>query len=110
MFTEVSKGEYIHVFTSLEIAISKRFKKYIFDQSFFTDLLCSLAINKIYLVKEWDKNFHAMYTEIDKVQKRIPYQVSLLGVSATLTKNVRSQAVQKARFLPNYYLLQTSLD
>lgn len=31
MFIKISKGEYIYVFISLEIAIFKRFKKYIFD-------------------------------------------------------------------------------
>lgn len=34
----------------------------------------------------------------------------LLGVSATLTKSVRSQVIKKAEFLPNYYLIQTSLN
>lgn len=30
-FAKVAKGGYIHVFTSLEIALSKKFKKYILD-------------------------------------------------------------------------------
>ena len=51
-----------------------------------------------------------MYAEIEKVQKRIPCHVPLLGVSATLTKNVRQKVVERAGFLPNYWLLQTSLD
>lgn len=52
MFTKISKGGYTYVFISPEIPISKKFKKYIFDQSFFTNCLCLLAVDKIYLVEE----------------------------------------------------------
>lgn len=110
MFTEISKRGYTYVFTSPEIAISKRFKKYILDQSSFTVCLCLLVVDEIYLVEEWGRNFCLMYAEIDKVQKRIPCKVPLLGVSAILTKSVRSQAIEKAGFLPNYRLLQTFFD
>lgn len=52
MFTEISKRKYIYVFTSLKIAISKKFKKYIFDQSSFIDYFYLLAIDEIHLIKE----------------------------------------------------------
>ena len=107
---DIVKGGYTHVFTSPEIAFSKRFKNSVLDQTFFTDRLALLAVDEIHLVEEWGNNFRPMYAEIEKVRKRIPCYVSLLGVSATLTKNVRSQVVEKAGFLPNHHLMQTSLD
>ena len=98
------------MFTSPEIAISKKFKKCILDHFSFTDRLCLLAVDEIHLVEEWGKNFRPMYTEIGKIRKRIPCHVPLVGILATLTKSVRSRVMEKAGFLPNYRLLQTSLD
>lgn len=51
-----------------------------------------------------------MYAEIEKVQKKIPCHIPLLGVSATLTKSVQSQILEKAGFLPIYYLIQMFLN
>ena len=110
IFTGVAHGHYTYVFTSPEIALSKKFKKCILDQQSFTDRLCLLAIDEIHLVDEWGKSFRLMYAEIEKVQKRIPCHVSLLGVSATMTKSTRSRVLAKAGFLPDYHLMQTSLD
>ena len=99
---EVTKGGYTHVFTSIEIALSKKFKKCILDQPEFTDCLCLLTIDEIHLVEEWGKSFRPIYAEIEKVRKRIPYHVPLFGVSATMTKAIRSQVLAKTCFLPNY--------
>lgn len=52
VFTKVCKGGYIYIFTSLEIAISKRFKKYIFDHLSFTNYDYLLVIDEIHLVEE----------------------------------------------------------
>ena len=106
----IANRGYTHISTSPEIALSKKFKSSVLDQSFFTDCLCLLAIDEIHLVEEWGKNFQPMYTEIEKVRKRISCHVSLLGVSATLTKSIRLRVVEKAGFLPNYKLMQTPLD
>ena len=107
---EIAKGGYTHVFTSPEIALSKKFKKNVLDQSSFTDRLYLLAIDEIHLVDQWGQSFRPLYAEIEKVRKRIPCHVPLLGVSATLTKATRSRILDKAGFLPNYKLTQTSLD
>ena len=110
MLAEIANGGYSHVFTSPEIALSKKFKRGILDHSSFTDWLCLLAVDEIHLIEEWGKNFRPMYAEIEKVWKRIPCHVPLHGVLATLTKSVRARVVEKAGFLSNYRLLQMSLD
>ena len=69
-----------------------------------------LAVDEIHLVEKWGKNFRLMYAEIEKVWKRIPCHVPLLGISAILTKSVQARIVEKAGFLPNYRLLQKSFD
>lgn len=66
-FVRVIWGQSTHVFTSPKIALSKKFKKCILDQQTFTDCLCLLAIDEIYLVDEWGKSFYPMYAEIKKV-------------------------------------------
>lgn len=110
VLAEISNGGYTHVFTSPERALSRKFKQFILDRSSFTKRLCLLAINEIHLVEEWGKDFRPMYAEIEKIRKRIPCHVPLLGISATLTKNNQTRVAEKAGFLPNYRLLQTSLD
>lgn len=52
VFTKVFNERYIHVFTSPEIAISKKFKKCILNYSSFTDRLCLLAVNETHQVEE----------------------------------------------------------
>ncbi|MCJ1348467.1 hypothetical protein MMC31_006699 [Peltigera leucophlebia] len=106
---EIARGHYTHVFTSPEIALSKKFKKNILDQHLFTDRLCLLAVDEIHLVKEWGRQFRPLYAEIEKVQKRIPNDVPLVGVSVTLTPAVCTKVIKKAGFLPTYKLMQTSL-
>lgn len=107
---DIVKEGYTHVFTSPEIALSKRFKNSILDQTSFTNRLALFAIDEIHLDEEWGNNFRLMYAEIEKVCKKISCYILLLGVSATLTKNIQSRVIEKAGFLLNYYLIQTSLD
>ena len=101
---------YTHVFTSPEIALSKKFKTNVLDHPCFAQRLSLLAIDEIHLIEEWGKSFRPLYAEIEKVRKRIPGHVPLLGVSATLTKKVRLRIIDKAGFRNNYKLMQTSLD
>lgn len=106
----VACKNYTHIFTNPEIAFSKKFKKCILDQQSFTNCLCLLAIDEIHFIKEWGKSFWPMYAEIEKVWKKIQCHIPFLGVFATMTKFVRSQVIAKAGFLPDYRLMQTSLD
>lgn len=104
---DIARGGYTHVFTSPEIAISKNFKKKnILDDPLFSNRLSLLAIDEIHLVEQWGYKFRPLYSEIDKVSKRIPCGVPLLGVSATLTKRVRSQVLEKFGFQADYKLMQ----
>lgn len=52
VFEDIARGGYTHVFTSPEIALSKKFKSCILDQTSFTDRLCLLAVDEIHLVEE----------------------------------------------------------
>lgn len=61
------KRSYTYLFISLKIIFFKKFKKNIFDNPEFTDWLCLLAINEIDLDDQWEKAFHPLYTEIEKV-------------------------------------------
>ena len=106
----IARQNYIHVFTSPKIALSKKFKTNVLDDPCFSSRLSLLAIDEIYLVEEWRKNFCPLYAEIEKVKKRIPPQVPLLGVFVTLTKSACLWILSKAGFCNDYKLMQTSLD
>ena len=106
----IARKAYTHIFTSPEIALSKKFKLNVLDNPYFAKRLCLLAIDEIHLVEGWGKSFRPLYSEIEKLRKRIPYQVPLLGVSATLTQSKKLIIVEKAGFNENYKLMQTSLD
>lgn len=49
---KIAKSHYIHVFTSPEIILSKKFKKNVLDYDLFSDRLYILVIDKIYLVEK----------------------------------------------------------
>lgn len=83
---QATKKNYTHIFISSKIALSKKFKKNIFNNLEFTDRLCLLAVNEVYLVEQLGKAFYLLYAKIKKFYKRIPYDIPLLGISATLTK------------------------
>lgn len=106
----ITKESYNHVFISPEIALSKKFKANVLDNPRFASKLWLLAIDKIHLVKEWGKGFCPLYGKIEKIWKRIPSQIPILGVSAILTKIVRLSVLSKTGFRDNYTLMQTSLD
>lgn len=106
----IAKGSYTHLFTSPEIALSKKFKANILDHSGFAQRISLLAIDEIHLIEEWGKNFRPLYVEIEKIRTRIPPHVPLLGVSATLIKAKRLQILDKAGSREDYVFMQTSLD
>lgn len=109
-FDDIVKRGYTYVFTSPEIVLSKQFKNSVLDKTSFTDRFALLAIDEIHLVEQWDNNFRPMYAEIEKICKKIPCYIPLLGVLGTLTKTVQFRVIEKASFFPNHYLMQTSLD
>lgn len=84
----IATEDYTHIFTSLEIILSKKFKKNILDLNIFTDRFCLFAVDKIYLVEKWSKQFRSLYAEIEKVQKKIPVYILLMGVLATITPKI----------------------
>lgn len=49
---QVIRGGYTHIFISPEIALSKKFKKNILDDTKFTKRLCLLAVDEIHLVDQ----------------------------------------------------------
>lgn len=81
-------GDYTHVFISPKIALSKKFKKNILNQNIFINWFCLLAVDEIQLVEEWGNQFRLFYAEIEKISKRIPIDISLMGISATMTLNI----------------------
>lgn len=72
---KIARGYYTHVFTSSEIALSKKFKKNVLDQDLFSDCLCLLVVDVIHFVEEWGKQFRSLYVKIEKVQKKIPTDI-----------------------------------
>lgn len=106
----ITHKNYIHIFTSLKITLSKKFKINMLNNPCFMNCFFFLAIDEIYLVEEESKSFHLLYIEIEKVQKCILSQVSLLGVSTILIRSIYFQILTKNGFRNDYKLIQTLLD
>lgn len=64
---EIDRGHYTHVFTSPEIALSKKFKNNVLDHHLFSDRLCLLAVDETHLIEERGKQFRPLYAKIEKV-------------------------------------------
>lgn len=67
VLVEIANGEYIYVFSSPKIALSKKFKQFILDSSSFIKHFCLLVVDKIYLFERWNKNFQPIYAKIKKI-------------------------------------------
>ena len=48
VLADIAIGGYTHIFTSLEITLSKKFKQSILDKLSFTDRFCLLAVDEIH--------------------------------------------------------------
>lgn len=107
---QVARGDYTYIFTSPEIVLLKKFNKNILDDTKFTRRLCLLAVDEIHLVDQWDQAFCSLYAKIEKVWKKIPCYIPLLGISTTLTKQAQVCIFDKVEFKSDYRLMQTSLD
>lgn len=103
-------SDYTHIFTSPKIALFKKLKANILDNLCFARWLYLLAINEIYLIEEWGKNFQPLYVKIEEVKKCITLHIPLLGVFATLTRSMQLCILFKAEFKDEYHLIQTSLN
>lgn len=69
VFTRVTCRYYTHVFISPEIALFKKFEKYILDQQFFINRICLFAINEIHLVDKWGKIFAQYMWKLKKFKR-----------------------------------------
>lgn len=64
---DIATQPYTHIFTSPEIALSKKFKQNVLDDPLFASRLSLLAIDEIHLVEEWGKSFCPLYAKINKI-------------------------------------------
>lgn len=48
----IAKNDFMYIFTSLEISFSRKFKKYMFNNSCFASRFCLFFINEIHLVEQ----------------------------------------------------------
>lgn len=80
----------------------KKIKKKTLYQHFFSDYLYLLAIDKIHLVKKWDKQFCFIYVEIEKVWKKILTEIFLINIFITLTLNFGTKMIKKVGFYVIY--------
>lgn len=74
----------------------------IFNQNICIDRFCLFVIDKIYLVKEWDKQFMPLYTEIEKVWKKITVYIPLVAMLTIMILNIWANVASKTKFLTNY--------
>ena len=65
---QIGTHGFIHLITSPEIALLKKFKQNVLDNLVFKLRLLFLGINEIHLVKKWGKQFCLLYAEIAKIQ------------------------------------------
>lgn len=65
---KIANGDYIYIFTNLEIALLKKFKKNVLNNLRFAERLGLVTIDEIYLVEQWGKNFKLFYAKIEKIR------------------------------------------
>lgn len=70
MLQPIITNNYIYIFTSPEISLSKKFNINLFYNSCFSTQFLLLAIDEIYLVKEWSKKFCFYILKMIKFEKK----------------------------------------
>ncbi len=103
------KAEKPTVLTSPEIAVTKDFNQDILQGKAFKERLVLFAVDELHLVHQW-KSFRPQYAEIGVIRNRLPRDVPMLGVSATLEPGVLKIVQSSAGFKPGTDVQKSSID
>jgi superfamily II DNA helicase RecQ len=83
IFNDHLETDAVVVFSSPEIAVTKEFNDDVLQNSEFRRRLILFAVDELHLIHEWS-DFRPEYANIKVVRNRLPREVPMLGVSATL--------------------------
>jgi len=97
------------VFTSPEIALSKRFNEEVLRYPSLQHRVCLLAIDEVHLTSEW-RSFRPSYSELKTLRSRLPIGIPMLGVSATLDPVSQGLVKEYCGFRSSTRLIRTSID
>ncbi|KAK0219335.1 hypothetical protein EDD85DRAFT_797446 [Armillaria nabsnona] len=95
---EIIAGKYQIVLISPELALSTRFIDTVLRNSDFTRRLFSVVIDEAHVVSHWGAQFHKMYGRLGTIRAFIPKLVSMVAMSATLSKRIRDDVLSKLQF------------
>ena len=103
-------GQYTHILTSPEIAISVDFNRDILRDPGFSSRIALFAVDELHLVQQWGREFRPDYMNIAIIRKRMPANVPMLGVTATMNPKLLKEIVKSAGFNLDVSIISTPLD
>ena len=99
----------IALFTSREIATSRRFNDDILRFPGFSSRVCLLALDELHLVSEW-RNFRPEYYDLGILRTRLPEGIPFLGASATPDPTTLATVRDRCGFGNGTHVIKTALD
>ena len=103
-------GQYSHILTSPEIAVSQEFNKDILSDPEFSRRIALFAVDELHLIRHWGRSFRPDYMNIAIIRKRLPPNVPLLGVTATLNPRLLKEITASAGFNIDVSVIRTPLN
>jgi len=106
---KIKSGEYTHVLTSPEIALSPSFLKVLHHKPFI-DRLVLVAFDELHVAEQWGKKFRQEYSRLKVLRARIGSKVPWFGTSATLDPEMLQAIKDSAGFSDDVRLITTNID
>ena len=106
----ICRGQYTHILTSPEIALSTEFDREILRYPEFSNRISLLAVDELHLVQHWGKQFRPDYMNIAVIRKRLPADVPMLGATATMNPRLLEEIIASTGFNSDVAVIRTALD
>ena len=106
----IRRGQYTHILTSPEIAITSEFNREVLRDSYFSSRIVLFAVDELHLVEHWGREFRPDYMNIAVIRSRMPANVPLLGVTATMNPRLLGEITASAGFNSDVEVIRTPLD
>ena len=106
----IRHGQYTHILTSPEIAVTEEFNREVLRDSGFSSRIVLLAVDELHLVEHWGREFRPDYMNIAVIRSRMPANVPMLGVTATMNPRLLGEITASAGFNSDVEVIRTPLD
>ena len=109
IFQRMKRGDFSHILTSPELAVSEPFRELCVDPG-FGDRVSMVAIDEFHLVAQWGRDWRPEYARCHVLRDRLGPQVRWFACSATLDERTLRMAMTDTSFTDETCIMRHSID